>query len=89
MSQKIIIESLAMDLKRVALGYHRGSKVMAERFKIEALKRGLELESQQIDDYLKTLLKKSKQALEGNTDKIAEDSLMYSTLFQNYVVKNM
>lgn len=37
--QKIIIESLAMDLKRIAIGLHRGSLKMANRFKDEALKR--------------------------------------------------
>ena len=37
--QKTIIESLAMDLKRVALGLHKGSNAMANRFKEEAQKR--------------------------------------------------
>ncbi|MDO8570329.1 MAG: hypothetical protein Q7R97_01980 [Candidatus Daviesbacteria bacterium] len=42
--QKLIVESLAMDLKRVALGLYRGSNIMADRFKEEALKRSQELE---------------------------------------------
>ena len=37
--QKTIIESLAMGLKRVALGLHKGSNAMANRFKEEAQKR--------------------------------------------------
>ena len=84
MSQKIIIESLAMDLKRVALGFHRGSNAMANRFKEEALKREDELESQEVSDYLRTLIRKSREALKSDKNRVAEDALMYSTLFQNY-----
>ena len=36
---KQILGAIAMDLKRVALGYFRGSSSMAERFFQEALKR--------------------------------------------------
>lgn len=88
MNQKLIIESLAMDLKRVALGLHRGSSVMAERFKVEALKRQSELETQETDLYLKSLVKKCKESLGIKNDRSAEDALMYSTLFQNYSLKN-
>ena len=79
--QKVIIEALAMDLKRVALGLHRGSFQMANRFKEEALKRQEELETQATNDYLKKLLERSRGTLN------AEDALMYSTLFQNYALK--
>lgn len=87
--QKIIIGSLAMDLKRVALGLQRGSLKMADRFKEEALKRGLELENQKPDGYLKTLLNKTKQTLSSLDQDSAEDILMYSTLFQNFALKKM
>lgn len=87
-NQKILIESLAMDLKRVALGLHRGSTTMAERFKQEVLKREGELKNQKIDDYLKKLLEESRKALQNDSDRVAEDALMYSTLFQNYRLKN-
>lgn len=83
MSQKIIIESLSMDLLRVALGLHRGSTQMAERFKNEAIKRQNELESQEVKPYLKKLLKSSKDVLKNANEKTAEDILMYSILFQN------
>lgn len=86
--QKIIIESLAMDLKRVALGLHRGSLIMADKFKEEALKRGDELEKQPQNDYLTKLLIMTKKSLGQNNDKTAEDALMYSILFQNFVLKN-
>lgn len=89
-NQKIIIESLAMDLKRVALGLHRGSYSVANRFKEEALKRQSELENQQVDNYLRKLLKRMNQTLlNKNLNNSAEDALMYSTLFQNFALKKM
>ena len=87
-NQKIIIESLAMDLKRLALGLHRGSYMVANRFKEEALKRGEELKNQKPNDYLLNLLDKSRKAIEKHSDRTAEDALMYSTLFQNYCLKH-
>ncbi len=88
MDQKVIITSLAMDLKRAALGLYRGSSKMAEKFKEEALKREAELESQQLDSYLKMLMQKSKECLKKNDARVAEDILMYSVLFQNFALKN-
>lgn len=87
--EKMIIASLAMDLKRVALGLHRGSVNMANRFKQEALQRMEELASTHRDDYLDTLLVKTKAALTRNDERVAEDALMYSTLFQNFSQKKM
>lgn len=87
-NQKIIIESLAMDLKRVAIGLHRGSYTMANKFKQEALKREVELKKYKLDNYLKKLLEKSSRVFEDNNDQAAEDALMYSTLFQNFVLKH-
>lgn len=87
MSQKIIIESLAMDLKRVALGLHRGSFLMADRFKAEAVKRSQELEKRN-NQYLSSLVNKMRRSLAENSDRSAEDALMYSILFQNYSLKN-
>ena len=85
---KIAISSLAMDLKRVALGYWKGSDQTALRFSNEALKRQLELNSQKMKPYIQDLLKKLPQTL-GQKDKLklAEDALMLSTLFQNYALK--
>lgn len=86
--QKVAIESLAMDLKRVSLGLQRGSLKMAERFKEEALKREEELEIQGIHDaYLQKLVENSKRALIENSERLPEDALMYSTLFQNFARK--
>lgn len=88
--QKIAVESLAMDLKRVAVGLHRGSYKMAERFKEEALARGREIESVGAHDiYLNRIVAGVRDALTSTDERVAEDALMYSTLFQNYAQKRM
>lgn len=76
-----------MDLLRVALGLHRGSFKMANRFKEEALKRQEELGSQPTSPYLKTLLIKSEKTLNNAGIETAEDILMLSVLFQNFARK--
>jgi hypothetical protein len=78
MKNKYILESLASDLKRVALGLHRGSNVMAERFLIEALKRKKEVEIENVAPYIKNIL------IQINKDIDSDKALMYSTLIQNY-----
>lgn len=77
-----------MDLRRVALGLQRGSIKMAERFKEEALKRGEELEHQELGGYAKNLLQRTQATLRAKGDRVAEDALMYSTLFQNFAKTN-
>ena len=85
---KIAIESLSMDLLRVALGYHKRSLKMAQRFKIEALKRCSEIETNEIKPYFVRVLNKIPTALSGSDiSRIAEDALMYSTLCKNYARK--
>ncbi|KKR00061.1 MAG: hypothetical protein UU25_C0031G0007 [Microgenomates group bacterium GW2011_GWB1_40_9] len=80
MENKIILASLAMDLKRVALGLHRKSANMADRFLTEAIKRRDEVNIDDVAPYMKTIL--------GHIDSIhnAEDALMYSTRIQNYIL---
>ena len=78
MKNKYILESLASDLKRVAIGKHRGSINMANRFLKEAIKRKQELEMENIEGYIKKFLNKINKNIE------ADDALMYSTLIQNY-----
>ncbi|HRN70552.1 MAG TPA: hypothetical protein PLS49_05190 [Candidatus Woesebacteria bacterium] len=85
MKTKIAMESLAMDLKRVALGYHRGSEKMAIRFSEEAIKRKKEIEYSEVKSYIQKLLNKIEIILkQKNKDQIAEDSLLMSILIQNY-----
>ncbi|MBI3255395.1 MAG: hypothetical protein HYZ63_00305 [Candidatus Andersenbacteria bacterium] len=83
--EKIAIESLAMDLKRVSLGLQRDSMKMAQRFKQEALAREEELKTYSLPLYMQKLLEDSKKSL---ADDEAEDILMYSTLFQNFAQKH-
>ena len=81
---KIALSSLALDLKRVALGYFRGSNSMAERFFEEALRRKKEIDSRKVKPYLRNLLSNFEKIMfDHDQKKQAEDALMYSTLFQN------
>jgi hypothetical protein len=88
MNNKVIIESLSMDLLRVALGYHKGSTKMAERFKEEALKRVQEVDRTQVKPYFVKMLDKLPSVL-SHTDieRKAEDALMYSVRCKNYAKK--
>jgi cellobiose-specific phosphotransferase system component IIB len=90
MNTKIALESLSLDLKRVALGYYRGSDAMAKRFSQEALKRKEEVDISLVKPYIDILLEQMEQSFhKSNTRDIAEDALMYSTLFQNYCQKEL
>lgn len=78
MKNKFELESLASDLKRVALGFHRGSSTMAHRFLLEARKRKKEINQKEIAPYINKLLDNLDKEID------AEDALMFSTLIQNY-----
>ena len=87
-NNQIAISSLAMDLKRVALGYYKGSNNTAERFTQEALKRCEEIKTEEVRLYMQKIIKKLPLVLsQTDKQKLAEDALMYSTLFQNYALK--
>lgn len=88
MNNKIAIESLSMDLLRVALGYHRGSITMAKRFLQEAQKRIEEIDPHAVRLYFAKIIKTLPTVLSNpDTNKLAEDALMYSTLCKNYAKK--
>lgn len=78
-SQKIILQSLSMDLLRAALGRHRGSHAMANRFIEESQKRLSELDS----SFNVKIISDLKKVLATSSDRQAEDLLMYSTLIRN------
>lgn len=87
MNNKIALESLVMDLKRVALGYHRGSITMAKRFSEESLKRKAEIDLSEVKPYIRNLLNQLENILQNkNTEKVSEDTLMISTILQNYLI---
>lgn len=76
-----------MDLKRVALALHQGSLGTASVFTQEAMRRIQEVDTQEILPYMKDGLSKIRQVLAiEDLDKKAEDTLMYSTIVQNYVL---
>lgn len=76
---KIAIESLASDLKRVAILRHRGSHKAADRFSNEVEKRINEIDMRSVKPYIQKILKDVSRAV---TD--SDTALMYSTLLQNY-----
>lgn len=82
-SDKAILGALAMDLKRAAVGYNRGSKNMAETFFNEALKRKEELNPKNLKPYLANFLSRIEKLKSEKPDKAADDALLYSTIFQN------
>ncbi len=85
---KQVIESLSMDLLRVALGYHRGSNKSAKRFADEALKRKNEIEMSSLKPYFAKCLNELDEKLANpNTQEVAEDALMYSVISRNYAKK--
>ncbi|MEK7164109.1 MAG: hypothetical protein AAB768_03140 [Patescibacteria group bacterium] len=71
--------SIASDLKRVAMGLHRGSQTTVDKFTKEVLRRKQELDSPLLESYMQKLVNKLDSAV-SNSD----DALMLSTLFQNY-----
>ena len=88
MKNKIILESLSMDLLRVAKGLYRGSDRMAERFLEEALLRKSEVNQSELKPYLKRILMLMEESLKnGDRERKAEDALMYSSLIRNYSQK--
>lgn len=87
-SQVAILGSLAMDLKRVSLGLQRGSLTMAQRFANEALERKREINRKMVDPYIVRLLTEMEKKIKNlKSERVAEDTLMYSVLFQNYAQK--
>jgi len=87
--QSIAIASIAMDLKRVALGFYSGSKKTARRFSQEALKRREEIDEKKLKPYLRVFFNKLPEILNQEDEKkVAEDALMYSTIFQNFLLHN-
>lgn len=86
----IALSSMAMDLKRVALGLHNKSFALASRFSEEVKKRNSEIHRDAVAPYMDTILTKVDALLsESKIDRKAEDALMYSTLIQNYVITSL
>ena len=88
MNNKIVIESLSMDLYRVASGLHKGSYKMAKKFSDEAIMRCMEIEKNDIKPYFSKILTNINKSLSNKpSERTAEDALMYSVLCKNYARK--
>lgn len=87
MNNKVILGSMAMDLKRVALGYYKGSFKTASIFLEEALKRKEEIKPEGVKPYLRNILNKIGNLKSLDKQRLAEDALMYSTIIQNAAVR--
>ena len=83
MKNKAILGALAMDLKRAALGFHKGSDVMANRFFEEAFRRKDEIDVTDVAPYISKWLVSLNKIKSEEKQKAAEDALLYSTIFQN------
>jgi len=83
------LASISMDLKRVSLGLYRNSNLVADRFSQEIIKRSKKLPARSLKPYIRTLVKNLTTMLsQKDKQKVAEDALMYSTLFQNSVLES-
>lgn len=91
MNTRTSIESLAMDLKRMALCLHKNSPSTADVFEKEAWKRKNEVDMGAASTHLIRLLKCVEEVLKmpNSEERKAEDALMYSVLLQNYAQKSM
>lgn len=81
MNNKLLLEAMALDLKRVALGAHGKSQKMVDRFLIEVFKRNELLDKNSIPkSFQKVLLTMKKRLNDNDLNNIADHALMYSTL---------
>ena len=83
MNNKQVLGALSLDLKRVAIGYFRGSSKLSDRFLQEALKRKSELDKKNLKPYLFKFLDSIENLKKEERHKASEDALLYSTIFHN------
>lgn len=84
------LAALSMDLKRISMFIRNNSLRSAARFNQEAEKRLAESKNQYKEHSIQKLLGEVDDLLKQDNDlKKAEDTLMYSTLFQNYVLNTL
>ena len=85
MNNKIALESLSMDLLRIAIGMNRGSIKMAETFQKEAIIRQSEIKLDLLKPYMQNIILSLSSLFENkNSNQKAEYALMYSTQIRNY-----
>ena len=85
MNNKILLESMALDLKRVALGAHSNSTKMVDRFLQEVFKRNEMLDTTSLSSTLQSVLITMTSKLKSDQpSRLADDALMYSTLLISF-----
>ena len=90
MTTKNALEALAMDLKRVANAYHRGSNRMAEVFIKESLSYVPLINKTEVKPHIQDIVSGIPTVFKQvNKKQLAELALMYGTLLQNYCVSQM
>lgn len=80
-NQLPLLQSIASDLKRIALSLHRGSPTTAARFAREVIRRRTELDTSSLAPYIQKLVSRLEQAVAD-----PETALMSSTILQNYTI---
>lgn len=86
MNNNELLGALSMDLKRIALCFHRNSYRTAGVFIGEAQKRIGEIRRNDLMPYMQTILHDVQTLLSENPGRRPDDVLMYSTRIQNYVL---
>lgn len=85
MNNRVLLQAMALDLKRVALGYHSGSIKMAEKFTAETVKRSFLLDKNTLPLAIhKTVNNIQNPDSNSNTQKLADDALMFSNILLSY-----
>jgi hypothetical protein len=86
MNNATILQSIALDLKRVAIGYNAGSFKMADRFLEEAIKRKMQLNMQMLSDSVKKVVIMIEEiGKSSNYHYRADRALTYSTILLSLV----
>ena len=81
---KVLLQSLSSDLKRITLSIQRNSPASAVRFNQEAAKWLADSKKKIADPSIQKILSRIHTVLNQKNDlKKAEECLMYSTLLQN------
>jgi len=85
--EKEIIAAISMDLKRASLAFYNGSEVVAATFSKEALTKIRSIKVELCAPYIQKIITSLPDILkQKDRKKVAEETLMYSTIFQNYAL---
>ena len=80
---KLALESISSDLKRISMGLYLKSYTLVDRFAKEALARKSEVQVASLPLYIRKLLSELDSAVQD-----ADQALMISTILQNFCIHN-